>query len=361
MVTKVTFILVSFGFWLDLVLITYCPLIYVMPTLSFDTLKHTYTPSLKQLCVARIVTSDHVPLKIMLCELLGTVGHYNAALLLRVCQEQQNAKEFTETLFNQWLSHIPHMKEFSNAQKMTALGLAQVFVAPPELMPETLQAGLGELVTQTLQLLADIKASENRDEDEEEEDEDNVQEFEDVDEDADALGGVDTQEAIEEYRDKIQEALNSGDFDENDNPEPYASPLDDVDAFVVFAQNLQVLAQTRTSVYQAWEAGLGEEGKVRLQEAMVEAQSRAIELELMKMQGEYSKLLHAQEREAAMPRVAEFAAANGRDVAFTEKTGRVKTTYSFKWKMKGDEWEEEDEGEDDGDDDDEIEDDEDDE
>jgi hypothetical protein len=188
--------------------------------------------------------------------------------------------EFTQQLFNRWLSHLPAMQKSITHEKMAVLGLSSLCMTPLGAAPRPLQVAFADILAELIKVLASLKHDEDQeaareaakksadDEAAEEDRADNA--LKDLGEDEDA---EEEKYNIEEYARKIQKAVLGQAENEMDN-DTFESPVDDVDPFIFFAQCLQVLREREKAFYDHWAASLSPELAGAVQSHVAEASER---------------------------------------------------------------------------------------
>jgi len=247
----------------------------------------------------------------LLVQVLANCLYYNAALTLGILASNGR----TTQVLSHWFGMLSarnkagkrkhHRREHD--KKICALGLIALLQVPTASLPGDIQAGLGQIASTLVALLADLKvqikenkeAAENDDgrgwgygSDEDDEDEDEELGEEDEEDDPE-----DDQEALKALAARARRvnpwgARGSGgdgeddddDDDDSDDEgmmtddENVTSPMDDVDAFIVFAETIQAAHAGDAARFGALTGGLDAAGQAVLEDLMQHANVRREEI-----------------------------------------------------------------------------------
>lgn len=158
--------------------------------------------------------------------------------------------EFEQKLFGEWLKLVDDMTKVMKHQKIAVLGLGSLLQVPMANLPNLLRTSLGDVMNKLVQTLCTLKIAVDGEDDDEAESEEEEEAVLDLNEDQDATEDMD--DAFTFAQTLAQYTQDGFDIDvDNQN---YTSPLDDEDAFIFFAQSLEMFSKREGAFYQQWSA-----------------------------------------------------------------------------------------------------------
>lgn len=201
-----------------------------------------------KLIAQKLFVATNKQLKLLLCDVLGGCAFYNPVIFLETVK--MGGPEFEQKLFGEWLKLVDDMTKVMKHQKIAVLGLGSLLQVPMANLPNLLRTSLGDVMNKLVQTLCTLKIAVDGEDDDEAESEEEEEAVLDLNEDQDATEDMD--DAFTFAQTLAQYTQDGFDIDvDNQN---YTSPLDDEDAFIFFAQSLEMFSKREGAFYQQWSA-----------------------------------------------------------------------------------------------------------
>ena len=105
-------------------------------------------PSIVQMASQKLVEADNRQLKLLVLDVIAGASYYNPLLFVAICNK--GGPDFTKSLFNQWLSHLPAMRRSAKHMKMAIMGLSSLMLVPGQNYPKNLATAFPEVLNQLL-------------------------------------------------------------------------------------------------------------------------------------------------------------------------------------------------------------------